>query len=266
MADRTLTYVVKIDSASASAQAAQLRAAFQSELQNIHINLLDPGALNNALSATQTIRNEYAQIAQQAQQTGQHLSQINAAQLQAQYDQIARDAQQAAQAMQQAATARPQAPQQPIGGGSAGSPTGGLGSLGNAVLGGVAGYFTVQGARYVAQQVEAFAELGTQVRRTDTSFRILSGGTEQAKANLQAIKAASGGAVTELKAMDFANQAISLHLADSAKGLGDVTRAAREIALVSPCELCGCKRTLFYGNDQCMNIGKCKNAPTAFGG
>jgi hypothetical protein len=35
---------------------------------------------------------------------------------------------------------------------------------------------------------------------------------------------------------------------------------------VSPCELCGCKRTLFYGNDQCMNIGKCKNAPTAFGG
>lgn len=35
---------------------------------------------------------------------------------------------------------------------------------------------------------------------------------------------------------------------------------------IEPCELCGRERTLFYGNDQCMNIGKCKNAPIEFGG
>jgi hypothetical protein len=34
---------------------------------------------------------------------------------------------------------------------------------------------------------------------------------------------------------------------------------------IAPCELCGRNRTLFYGNNQCMNIGNCKNAPTAFG-
>lgn len=234
MASKDLTYSVKIDASSAAAQAQQLRSVFQAQLQNIQINLLDPGALNRALSATQTIRNEYAQIAQQAQQAGQHLSQINATQLQAQYDQIARDAQQAAQAMQQAATARPQAPQQPIGGGSAGSPTGGLGSLGNAVLGGVAGYFTVQGARQIIAQAEAFAEYSTQVRRTEASFKILSGSAGEAEARINAIKAASNGTVTSLQAMQIANQASNLHLADTAKGMGDITRAAKEITLVSP--------------------------------
>ena len=228
MASKDLTYSVKIDASSAAAQAQQLRSVFTAQLQNIQINLLDPGALNRALSATQTIRNEYAQITQQAQQAGQHLSQINATQLQAQYDQIARDAQQAAQAMQQAATARPQAPQGPIGGGQTG------GGLGDTLLKGAAGYLTIQGARQVEQSAENFATLGTQVRRTSQSFTILSGGAAQAESNLRAIKEASGGAVTNLNAMDLANQAISLHLANTAKGFGDVTRAAREIALVSP--------------------------------
>lgn len=231
MASEDLTYSVKIDASSAAAQAQQLRSVFQAQLQNIQINLLDPGALNRALSATQTIRNEYAQIAQQAQQAGQHLSQINATQLQAQYDQIARDAQNAAQSMQQAAQARPQQ-QGPIGGGQGGGFFDG--GIGKAVAGGLAGYLTVQGAQQIIQQTTAFVELGVQARRTDTSFRILSGGVTQAKENLEAIKEASGGAVTNLNAMDLANQAISLHLADTAKGFGDVTRSAREIALVSP--------------------------------
>lgn len=238
MADKSLTYSVKIDASSASAQAAQLRAAFQSELQNIHINLLDPNALNSALSATQTIRNEYAQIAQQAQQAGQHLSQVNATQLQTQYDQIARDAQQAAQSMQQAATARPQAPQGPIGGGQTGGQGGGQGgifdNIGNTLLTGAAGYFSIQGARYIAEQATAFAQFGTEVRRTEASFKILSGSAGEAEARIRAIKDAGGGAIDTLKAMELANQGVSLHLANTAKGFGDLTRAGREIALVSP--------------------------------
>jgi len=232
---KDLVYTVKIDTNSAASQAAQLRAAFQAELQHIQISLLDPGALNSALSATQTIRNEYAQIAQQAQQAGQHLSQINATQLETQYNQIAQDAQQVAQAMQQAAQARPQRPQGPVGGGQTGSPAGaGLGSLGNAVLGGVAGYFTVQGARLIAQQAEAFAEFGTEVRRTEASFKILSGSAGEAEARINAIKTAGGGAVSELQAMELANQAVSLHLASTAQEFGNLTKAGREIALVSP--------------------------------
>lgn len=233
MADKNLTYTVKLDTASAQAQAAQLRALFQQQLQKIQVSLLDPASLNSALSSTQAIRAQLDAAANSSQAAVLALQQANAGTLQTQFDQIARDAQQTAQSMQQAATAQPQQrAQQPIGGGQTG--TGGIGGLGNAVLGGVAGYFTAQGARVIAQQAEAFAELGTQARRTDTSFRILSGGASQAQANLRAIKDASGGAVTELKAMDLANQAISLHLADSAKGFGDVTRSAREIALVSP--------------------------------
>jgi hypothetical protein len=184
------------------------------------------------LSATQTIRNEYAQIAQQAQQAGQHLSQINATQLETQYNQIARDAQQAATAMQQAASARPQ---QPIGGGQTGGDSGFFGGgIGGAVAGGLAGYLTVQGAQQIIQQAEAFAEFGTQVRRTEASFKILSGSATEAEARINAIKTAGGGAVSELQAMELANQAVSLHLASTAQEFGNLTKAGREIALVSP--------------------------------
>ena len=231
MADKELVYGVRLDAAQAQAQAAQLRALFQQELQSLSFSLLDPGTLSSALSSTQAIRAQYQQIAQDAQaatQALQNAGSSSATQTRAAYDQIAQDAAAAARSMQQAAAQKPQAP---IGGGR---PTGGLGGLGNAVLGGVAGYFTVQGAQMIARQATEFAELGTQVRRTETSFRILSGGAAQAELSLNAIREASGGAITDLKAMDLANQAISLHLADTAQGLGDVTRSAREIALVSP--------------------------------
>jgi len=234
MADRSLTYVVKIDTNSAASQAAQLRAAFQAELQHIQISLLDPGALNSALSATQTIRSEYAQIAQQAQQAVQTLGQANANQLVTQYGQILQEAQQTAQSMQQAATAQPQRPQQPIGGGQGGGQGGIFDNIGNSLLTGAAGYFSIQGARYIAEQAAAFAEFGTQVRRTEASFKILSGSAGEADARIRAIKDAGGGAIDTLHAMELANQGVSLHLANTAKGFDDLTKAGREIALVSP--------------------------------
>lgn len=236
MADKNLTYTVKLDTASAQAQAAQLRAMFQAELQHIQVSLLDPGALNSALSSTQAIRAQYAQIVQDSHQAAQTLGQANANQLVTQYGQVLQDAQQTAQAMQQAATAQPQRPQQPIGGGVSGGGNDGFfgGGIGGAVAGGLAGYLTVQGAQQIAQQTVAFAEFGTQVRRTEASFKILSGSASEAEARINAIKAAGGGAVSELQAMELANQAVSLHLADTAKGFGDLTKAGREIALVSP--------------------------------
>jgi len=238
VASKELVYSVRLDAASAQAQATQLRSAFQSALQNMQVNLLDPNALNSALTATQGIRAQLDAAANSSQAAVLALQQANASQLVGQFDQVARDAQNAAQSMQQAASARPQQqPQGPIGGGQGGggqSGGNGLGILGNAVLGGVAGYYTVQGAQMIANQAEAFAEFGTQVRRTEASFKILSGSAAEAEARINAIKEASNGTVTELQAMQIANQASNLHLADTAKGMGDITRAAKEITLVSP--------------------------------
>lgn len=235
MADKNLTYSVKLDAASAQAQAAQLRAIFHRQLQNIQINLLDPGALNNALSATQGIRAQLDAAANSSQSAVLALQQANANQLVTQYGQVLQDAQQTAQAMQQAATAQPQRPQQPIGGGQTGGNDGFFGGgIGGAVAGGLAGYLTVQGIQQIAQQTVAFAEFGTQVRRTEASFKILSGSASEAEARINAIKAAGGGAVSELQAMELANQAVSLHLASTAQEFGNLTKAGREIALVSP--------------------------------
>lgn len=228
-----LTYTVKIDSSQAASQAAQLRAMFQEQLANIQFSLLDPGALNNALSSTEAIRAQYQQIAADAAQATQSLTQAgsgSATQTREAYDAIARDAQTAAESMRQAASERPQAP---IGGGQTGG-DGILGGIGNSIAGGFAAYLSVQGAQQILQQAEAFAELGTQVRRTELGFTVLSGGAQQAEARLNAIKEASGGAITNLRAMEVGEQAAGLGLANTTQQLTNLTQAGREISLISP--------------------------------
>lgn len=111
---------------------------------------------------------------------------------------------------------------------------GATGGIGGALLGAAAGYFTVQGARYVAQQAMQFAELGTQIRRTEASFNILSGGVQKANQNLIAIKEAGGGAISTMEGMQLANQSLALGLAKTPEGFGNIVRAGREISLVSP--------------------------------
>jgi len=237
MADRTLTYVVKIDSASASAQAAQLRAIFQDQLKNVDLSGASKSAQTADAQAVAAAKAAAQERIQAAKAETAERTQAARAAANAEIEEEKRataafkaELQQRTQAaQQQQTTPRPSPTGGPIGGGQSF-----LGNLGGAVVGGLAGYLSIQGARQIAQQAEAFADFGTQVRRTEASFKILSGSAGEAEARINAIKAAGGGAVSELQAMELANQAVSLHLASTAQEFGNLTKAGREIALVSP--------------------------------
>jgi len=113
------------------------------------------------------------------------------------------------------------------------APTGGSG-LQNAVLGGIAGYFTVQGAQQIFNYAKEIAALDTSVSRASKAFEIMSGSANEAEKRLRAIQSASGGTVTELQAIQIANQATSLGLAKSSGEFEKLTRAARAVTFVSP--------------------------------
>jgi len=110
---------------------------------------------------------------------------------------------------------------------------GGLG-LGGAVLGGLAGYATIQGVQEIGRQAIALSELGTQANRAEAGFRILSGGATEAARRIRAIQEAAGGTIDSLTAMQVGNQAIALGLAKTTSEFGKLTTAARAVALVSP--------------------------------
>jgi hypothetical protein len=113
------------------------------------------------------------------------------------------------------------------------APTGGSG-LQNAVLGGIAGYFTVQGAQQIFNYAKEIAALDTSVSRASKAFEIMSGSANEAEKRLRAIQSASGGTVTEFQAIQIANQATSLGLAKTSGEFEKLTRAARAVTFVSP--------------------------------
>ncbi len=113
------------------------------------------------------------------------------------------------------------------------APAGGSG-LQNAVLGGIAGYFTVQGAQQIFNYAKEIAALDTSVSRASKAFEIMSGSANEAEKRLRAIQSASGGTVTELQAIQIANQATSLGLAKTSGEFEKLTRAARAVTFVSP--------------------------------
>jgi hypothetical protein len=106
--------------------------------------------------------------------------------------------------------------------------------LQNAVLGGIAGYFTVQGAQQIFNYAKEIAALDTSVSRASKAFEIMSGSANEAEKRLRAIQSASGGTVTEFQAIQIANQATSLGLAKSSGEFEKLTRAARAVTFVSP--------------------------------
>lgn len=244
MAGREVTYTVKLNTSDAKTQAAQLSAMFQAELKSIKFEINTDGAKaagteiqktiqqateaeKQATSAARAAATERGQVARaESQERIQSAKAQSAAQIE---EEKRVTAQVKAELQAQAQAAKQQTAQQNTGS----KQSGGL-NIGGALKGAVAGYLTIQGIRQVAQQATEFAELGTQVRRTEAAFAILSGGTEKAAANLKAITVAGGGAISSLKAMEIADQSLALHLANDAKGFAELTRAGREVALVSP--------------------------------
>lgn len=119
--------------------------------------------------------------------------------------------------------------------GSSGGRLGGLGGgLQSALIGGAAGFLTVQGARQIAEQSAAISNMAAESRRAETALIALAGGEREAAAASQSVQAASGGTVTQLEAQRIATQALSLELAKTPDQFDKLVRAARVTALISP--------------------------------
>ena len=195
MADRALTYQVEMNLAQARNEARQLSGIYQQELARVDLRVLDTG-LNQATGEARQLQSNLRGVTDEIERAGRASRNITS------------------------------------GGAAAGG--GGLGGLATGLIGGLTGYLATQGAQQIAQQAEGFAELGTQARRADEAFTILSGGARNAEQRIKAIQAASGDAVTELKAMEIGTQLVSLRLAKTTDDFERLTRAGREIVLVSP--------------------------------
>ena len=70
------------------------------------------------------------------------------------------------------------------------------------------------------------AKLGAQAMRTETAFRNISGGADEAAARLEAMQTATRGAITDTEAMASANQLMQMGLANSAGELENVATMA----------------------------------------
>jgi hypothetical protein len=90
------------------------------------------------------------------------------------------------------------------------------------------------GAQQLYNWTVGLASLGTEAARAQIAFNNLAGGAAQAAANVRSIQSASGGTVSSLDAIKIGNQAAALSLAKTAEEFGNVTRAGRIVALISP--------------------------------
>lgn len=70
------------------------------------------------------------------------------------------------------------------------------------------------------------ATLGVQAEKTNAAFVAISGGTEQARANLQAMRQATQGTISDLDAMAQANRLLQMGLASNSEELGRVAGMA----------------------------------------
>ena len=248
MADKTFTWEAVVDTGKAAQRITQLRDLLRATMTPVKVELIDQGSLNQSVGAVKNAtgqiteaekritiearasaservalaRNESALVAQAARAastTKIEEEKRSTAVLKAELAERSRAIQ--AQARQQATASTP------AGGG------GGF-NLGSAIKGGIAGYFTVQGIRQIAQTASEIARLDTTVSRSSKAFEIMSGSAAKAEKTLRAIQAASGGTVNNLEAIQIANQAMSLGLAKTTTDFEKLTRAARAVTFVSP--------------------------------
>lgn len=100
--------------------------------------------------------------------------------------------------------------------------TGGLSALGKAIP--VAAIATA--ALKVGEMVTELGNLGQQVQQQRAYFEVWSGSVGAATANLEAMRRAVGGALTESEMMAGANRLLSMGLADNANELENMSRMA----------------------------------------
>lgn len=237
---RKLVYSVEFEQAKALAQAKQMAGTFKRELQDVAIKIDTKAATAAAKQAAAGIQQAEKQITQMTVAEAHKRLGITQQEEQARSAAIRQMAAQAVAAeeaitadLQAEARKRAQiAQQQPANPTTSPKPAGG--GLGSKLLGGVAAYLTVQTAKQVAQAALAIDDLRTKVLRAEKGFQILSGSTAKAEANLRSIQGAAGGAIDRLTAMQIANQAIALGLANTSKEFGELTTAARAVSLISP--------------------------------
>ena len=214
------TKVELIDKASVEAAKASIRSATTEQVESQKRATIE--ARTQSSERVQLARNESALVAEAAKAASatkieeeKRTTALLRAELQERQRAISLSNQQSSQ-------------QSPTGGGGGGN------GLQNAVLGGIAGYFTVQGAQKIFNYAKEIAALDTSVSRASKAFEIMSGSANEAEKRLRAIQSASGGTVTELQAIQIANQATSLGLAKSSGEFEKLTRAARAVTFVSP--------------------------------
>ena len=81
-------------------------------------------------------------------------------------------------------------------------------------------------ARQIAQTALELGQLGVQSQKTSAAFAAISGGTIQARNNLNAMRAATQGTLSDMEAMAAANRLMQMGLASNADELGKVTAMA----------------------------------------
>lgn len=78
----------------------------------------------------------------------------------------------------------------------------------------------------VLQVVGNLAQLGAQVKRTEYAFENISGGEEEAAANLEAMRTATRGAMSDQEAMRLSNRLLQMDIANSSQELETLTEMA----------------------------------------
>lgn len=243
MADRQFTWQTIIDTSKASQEVERLRNFLRTSFSGVKIELFDPNTLSQSTqaakaAAAQTIEAEKrVTIAAKAEAQ----ERITAVRTESNVvTQAARAASATRIEQEKRSTAVLKAEiaerQRAIQLESRNASTAGGGgfNLGNAVMGGIAGYLTVQSAKQVFDYAQQIGTLSTQVNRTQKAFEVMSGSAQVAERRIRAIQSASGGTVNNLQAMEIANQATSLGLAKTAAEFTNLTRAARAVTFVSP--------------------------------
>jgi hypothetical protein len=195
MADRTLTYEVKVDATQAQRAAREVRATFERELA---INKTGPGWRTPLIDTRDTVKQVKAAVAGAEAEVAKAASRAGPGGL-----------------LGKLLTGV---------GGVTGSSL--LGAMGGAFTGGLAAGAIGMVVRQLGQALTSSLELGTGVRRTSEAFTVLSGGAANAADKLAAVQNASGGAIDKLQAMQIANKSAALGLANTASELSRVTRFA----------------------------------------
>lgn len=85
---------------------------------------------------------------------------------------------------------------------------------------------TSAAAMQLARTVLDLGSLGVQAQKAQLAFVAISGGTQQATANLNAMRSATQGTISDLDAMAAANRLMQMGLATNAEELGNLTSMA----------------------------------------